>query len=74
LAQVAEAARAYFRSGGAPKTADEMAAYYEERAIFGVLLAENWESTSRLIWRSRTSENARFFSRRTSCITKRPLM
>jgi hypothetical protein len=46
LAQVAAAAQAYFRSGPVPKTSDEMAAYYEERDIFGVLLAENWESTS----------------------------
>jgi len=46
LAQVAAAAQAYFRSGPAPKTVEEMAYYYEERDIFGVLLAENWESTS----------------------------
>ena len=44
LAQVAAAAQTYFRSGPVPKTADEMAAYYEERDIFGVLLAENWVS------------------------------
>jgi predicted TIM-barrel fold metal-dependent hydrolase len=46
LAQIAQAAQAYFRSGAAPGSVEEMAAYYEERDIFGVLLAENWESTS----------------------------
>ncbi|MBI5284774.1 MAG: amidohydrolase [Chloroflexi bacterium] len=46
LAQIASAAQAHFRSGPVPKSVDEMAAYYAERDIFGVLLAENWESTS----------------------------
>ena len=46
LAAVADAAAAYFRSGPMPKTVEDMAAYYAERDIFGVLLAENWESTT----------------------------
>lgn len=46
LASIAEAAQAYFRFGPVPGSVEEMAAYYEERDIFGVLLAENWESTS----------------------------
>ena len=46
LAQIAQAAQTYFRAGPAPKSVEEMAAYYQERDIFGVLLAENWESTS----------------------------
>jgi len=46
LAQIAAAAQAHFRSGPVPKSVEEMADYYAERDIFGVLLAENWESTS----------------------------
>ncbi|MBI5505056.1 MAG: amidohydrolase [Deltaproteobacteria bacterium] len=46
LAQIAEAAASYFRSGAMPKSVEEMAAYYAERDIFAVLLAENWESTT----------------------------
>jgi predicted TIM-barrel fold metal-dependent hydrolase len=46
LAEIAEAAAAYFRSGPMPKSTDAMAEYYAERDIFGVLLAENWESTT----------------------------
>ncbi|HEY8492110.1 MAG TPA: amidohydrolase family protein [Dehalococcoidia bacterium] len=41
-----EAMRAYFRSGPPPADADEMAAYYQERDILGVLLASDWESTT----------------------------
>jgi len=46
LSQVAETAQAYFRSGPVPQNVEEMAAYYLERDIFAVLLAENWESTT----------------------------
>jgi predicted TIM-barrel fold metal-dependent hydrolase len=46
LAEIAQAAQSYFRAGQAPGSVEEMADYYKERDIFGVLLAENWESTS----------------------------
>ncbi|MBI2912982.1 MAG: amidohydrolase, partial [Chloroflexi bacterium] len=42
----AEALRSYFRSSPPPADADEMAAYYAERDVFGVLLASDWESTT----------------------------
>ena len=42
----AEALRSYFRAGPPPKDADEMAQYYQERDIMGVLLASDWESTT----------------------------
>jgi predicted TIM-barrel fold metal-dependent hydrolase len=42
----AEAMRSYFRSGQPPRDADEMAEYYRQRDILGVLLASDWESTT----------------------------
>ena len=42
----AEATRCYFRAAPPPRDADEMAQYYQERDIFGVLLASNWETAT----------------------------
>lgn len=40
----AEAVRSYMRAGSPPRDADEMGQYYQERDIFGVLLASDWEA------------------------------
>lgn len=40
----AEAVRSYMRAGTPPRDADEMAQYYGERDIVGVLLASDWEA------------------------------
>ncbi len=42
----ADEMRSYFRSPPPPKDADEMAQYYQERDIVGLLLASDWESTT----------------------------